>query len=347
MDLQDAVRFSLHRLNLEFTSPGSIFSIYSLATSLTIGFCALAWLHWKRRGRIKLRALARAIFAQKLLLRESTLADLQLFIISVIFMPAIVTGLVISANTVASSVHTMLNGLFGVIEPFACCSLWTRISSTVVLFIAYEIGYWIDHYLKHRVPFLWEFHKLHHTADVLTPLTNFRNHPIDNIVFGWMLAIFIGGASGVLAWLFNQPAQSFTVDGKNILFIIFLWTIGHLQHSQFWIPFRGFWGNLVLSPAHHQIHHSRDPAHYNRNLGSVLAIWDKAFGTLEIPAERNPRLFYGADNAGADPHSTYGILITPIIRAAFALGPGLGSLAKTGAETWSALSGKLSRARSG
>ena len=98
-----------------------------------------------------------------------------------------------------------------------------------------------------------------------------------NAFFGWMLAIFIGGASGVLAWLFNQPAQSFTVDGKNILFIVFLWTIGHLQHSQFWIPFRGVWGNLILSPAHHQIHHSRDPAHYNRNLGSVLAIWDRAF----------------------------------------------------------------------
>ena len=347
MDLLGAVRFSLHRLNLEFTSPGSIFSIYSLATSLTIGCAALAWLHWKRRGRINFPALARAIFSKKLFLSESTLADIQLFIISVVFMPAIVTGLVISANTVASSVHAMLDGLLGAIEPVACCSLWTRIFSTVVLFLAYEIGYWVDHYLKHRVPFLWEFHKLHHTADVLTPLTNFRNHPIDNIVFGWMLAIFIGGASGVLAWLFNQPGQAFTVDGKNILFIIFLWTIGHLQHSQFWIPFRGVWGNLILSPAHHQIHHSRDAAHYNRNLGSVLAIWDKAFGTLEIPDEKNPRLVYGADNAGADPHSTYGILVTPIIKALQTLPPALDGLLRSGAEAWSALSGKVSRPRNG
>ena len=347
MDLNSAVRFALHRLNLEFTSPGSIFSIWSLATSLSIGCGALAWLHWKRRGRTNVRALKRAVFVPKLWLRESTLADIQLFVISVVFMPAVVTGLVISGNAVASSVHAMLDRLFGATDSFACCSLWTKLFSTLVLFLAYEIGYWVDHYLKHRVPFLWEFHKLHHTADVLTPLTNFRNHPIDNIVFGWMLAIFIGGASGVLAWLFGQQAQSFTVDGKNILFIVFLWTIGHLQHSQFWIPFRGVWGNLVLSPAHHQIHHSRDPAHYNRNLGSVLAIWDRAFGTLEIPPEKNPRLVYGADNAGADPHSTYGILITPIIRAVLTLRPALESLAKTGVEAWSALTGKMSRPRNG
>ena len=347
MDLYSAARFSLHRLNLEFTSPGSIFSIYSLATSFTVGFCALSYLHWKRRGRTNFRALSRAILSQKLWLRESTLADIQLFIISVVFMPAIVTGLVISASAVATSTHAVLDSLFGAVGPFVCCSVWTKIFSTIVLFLAYEIGYWVDHYLKHRVPFLWEFHKLHHTADVLTPLTNFRNHPIDNIIFGYMLAFFIGGASGVLEWLFNQHTQSFTVDGKNILFIIFLWTIGHLQHSQFWIPFRGVWGRLILSPAHHQIHHSRDPAHYNRNLGSVLAVWDWAFGTLEIPTTKNPHLVYGADNAGAAPHSTFGILVTPMIQAAQTLRPTLENLIRSGGEAWSAFSDKTSRSRNG
>ena len=347
MDLYSAARFSLHRLNLEFTSPGSIFSIYSLATSFTVGFCALSYLHWKRRGRTNFRALSRAILSQKLLLRESTLADIQLFIISVVFMPAIVTGLVISSSAVATSTHAVFDSLFGAIGPFACCSLWTKIFSTIVLFLAYEIGYWVDHYLKHRVPFLWEFHKLHHTADVLTPLTNFRNHPIDNIIFGYMLAFFIGGASGVLEWLLNQHTQSFTVDGKNILFIVFLWTIGHLQHSQFWIPFRGVWGRLILSPAHHQIHHSRDPAHYNRNLGSVLAVWDWAFGTLEIPTTKNPHLVYGADNAGAAPHSTFGILVTPMIQAAQTLRPTLENLIRSGGEAWSAFSDKTSRSRNG
>ncbi len=161
------------------------------------------------------------------------------------------------------------------------------------------------------------------SADVLTPLTNFRNHPIDNLVFGYMLAFFIGGASGLLDWVFAQKTAIFSVDGKNLIFIFFLWTIGHLQHSEFWIPFRGLWGYLILSPAHHQIHHSRDPAHFNRNLGSVLAIWDWLFGTLEIPPERNPKLVFGAEQDGANPHSLYGILVTPMINSIHAFFFGL------------------------
>ncbi|WP_457797574.1 sterol desaturase family protein [Methylocystis sp. S23] len=201
-------------------------------------------------------------------------------------MPAVVGALVVSSNTVSKAVHSMLAGAFGAIEPFDCGDLAMKLISTVVLFLAYEIGYWVDHYLKHRVSFLWELHKLHHTADVLTPLTNFRNHPLDNIVFGYMLALFIGAASGLLEWLFGRNVEMFSVNGKNIIFICFLWTIGHLQHSQFWIPFSGMWGRVILSPAHHQIHHSCDPKHFNRNLGSVLAVWDWMFGTLEIPCEK-------------------------------------------------------------
>lgn len=319
MDIYGALRFSVGRISSELFSAGSIFSAYSLATTFLIAVCALAYRRKMRRGRVNLRAIARAIFNKKILLTKSSAADVNLFVLSVVLMPVVVGALVISTNAVATVVSAALRGSFGAIAPVACCDLSIKVFSTVVLFLAYEIGYWVDHYLKHRIAFLWEFHKVHHTAEVLTPVTNFRNHPIDNIFFGYMLAIFIGSASGALAWLFGRTTESFTIDGKNILFIFFLWTIGHLQHSQFWIPFRGIPGHLVLSPAHHQIHHSTDPKHFNRNFGSVLAIWDWMFGSLEIPSTTNPRLKYGVDGGGADPHSVVGILATPIIRAAAAL----------------------------
>ncbi|MBM3576947.1 MAG: sterol desaturase family protein [Alphaproteobacteria bacterium] len=319
MDIYDALRFSVARISNELFSAGSIFSAYSLATTFLIAVCALAYQRKMRRGRANLRAIARAVFDKRILLTRSFAADVNLFVLSVVLMPVVVGALVISTNAVATVVSGALNGLFGARAPIACCDLSIKVFSTVVLFLAYEIGYWVDHYLKHRIPFLWEFHKVHHTAEVLTPVTNFRNHPIDNIFFGYMLATFIGAASGALAWVFGRTTESFTVDGKNILFIFFLWTIGHLQHSQFWIPFRGVLGNIILSPAHHQIHHSTDPKHFNRNFGSVLAIWDWMFGSLEIPSTTNPRLKYGVDGAGADPHSVVGILATPIVRAAAAL----------------------------
>lgn len=323
MNLSDAIQFSFKRIEIELFSPGSVFSIYSLLASFSCAILILTLWRYRRRGRVNLRALWRAIFSRNLLIRDSTLADINLFILSVVLMPVIVGGLVISSNSVAFSVHAAMSQLFGAFGGIDLGPFSKKIISTLILFLAYEIGYYVDHYLKHRVSVLWELHKLHHTADVLTPLTNFRNHPIDNLVFGYMLAFFIGGASGVLDWVFAQKTAIFSIDGKNLIFIFFLWTIGHLQHSEFWIPFRGLWGYLILSPAHHQIHHSRDPAHFNRNLGSVLAIWDWLFGTLEIPPERNPKLVFGAEQDGANPHSLYGILVTPMINSIHALFFGL------------------------
>jgi sterol desaturase/sphingolipid hydroxylase (fatty acid hydroxylase superfamily) len=321
MDLQGAIRFSKARIATELFSAGAIFSVYSLATSFLVGFFALAYLRRKRRGKPGYRTITRAILSKRnILTHDSSIADVKLFVLSVVFMPAVVGALVVSTATVSNTVHAALLNIFGALDPPGCCETAIRIVSTVVLFLAYEIGYWVDHWLKHRIPVLWSFHRLHHTAEVLTPLTNFRNHPVDSIVFGYMLAMFIGGASGVLAWVFDGNVHSYAVDGKNILFILFLWTIGHLQHSQLWIPFGGRWGRIVLSPAHHQIHHSNDPRHYNRNFGSVLAIWDGFFGTLEIPTAENPRLAYGAAGAGEDPHSTTGILVAPLIDGAREVG---------------------------
>lgn len=340
MDIYDALRFSVARISNELFSAGSIFSVYSLATTFVIAVCALAYRRKLRRGRVNLRAIARAIFDKRLLLTKSFVADVNLFVLSVVLMPVVVGALVISTNAVATVVSAALQTSFGARPPVVCCDWSIKVFSTVVLFLAYEIGYWVDHYLKHRIAFLWEFHKVHHTAEVLTPVTNFRNHPIDNIFFGYMLAMFIGSASGVLAWTFGRTTESFTVDGKNILFLFFLWTIGHLQHSQFWIPFRGLLGHIVLSPAHHQIHHSTDPKHFNRNFGSVLAVWDWMFGSLEMPSTNNPRLKYGVEEEGVDPHSSFGLLAIPIMRSAQALW-------RSPAEAWNALMERMEQRRQG
>ena len=100
---------------------------------------------------------------------------------------------------------------------------------TVFLFLAYELGYWVDHYLSHRIPVLWEFHKVHHTAEVLSPLTNFRMHPVDSVVFANILAIVLGVTGGVLAYL--QLGRPFEVGGTNLILVVFYFVTVHLQHS--------------------------------------------------------------------------------------------------------------------
>jgi sterol desaturase/sphingolipid hydroxylase (fatty acid hydroxylase superfamily) len=73
-------------------------------------------------------------------------------------------------------------------------------------------------------------------------------------------------------------------------------------------------GRLLMSPAHHQIHHSRDPAHFNKNLGSCLALWDWMFGTLYIPAAEREPLDFGVEPDREHAHTVRGELIAPFGR---------------------------------
>jgi sterol desaturase/sphingolipid hydroxylase (fatty acid hydroxylase superfamily) len=197
-----------------------------------------------------------------------------------------------------------------------------RAGLTLLAFVAYEFAYYADHYCKHKIPFLWAFHQTHHSAEVLTPLTVFRVHPLDTLIFVNITTLLIGAAHGAFLWCVGVPVNLYLVGSANILTVLFLFLLAQLQHSQFWMPLRGLAGHLVLSPAHHQLHHSIDPRHYNCNLGSCLAIWDWVFGTLDVPAAKSPRLKFGVAQASADPHRIFTLLLSPLGNALAALRPG-------------------------
>jgi sterol desaturase/sphingolipid hydroxylase (fatty acid hydroxylase superfamily) len=202
-----------------------------------------------------------------------------------------------------------LHGLFGPRPPAALPGWALRAGITLTAFLGYELGYYLDHVMKHKIPFLWAFHKTHHAAEVLTPLTVFRVHPIDTLIFVDIVAATAGLAHGAFTYAAGRSVGIYLVDGTNVLFIACFFLLAQLQHSQFWIPLRGLPGRILLSPAHHQLHHSVDPAHHNRNFGSFLAVWDWAFGTLAVPASRSPGLRFGVDQEA--PHRLATLLLTP------------------------------------
>src|SRR5579864_248392 len=80
---------------------------------------------------------------------------------------------------------------------------------------------------------------------------------------------------------------------SGVLFAVYMAGWGHLQHSQFWLSCTGLAGRIFLSPAHHQIHHSNNPIHFDKNFGAGLAVWDWLFGTLHIPQRFNEHLRFG------------------------------------------------------
>jgi sterol desaturase/sphingolipid hydroxylase (fatty acid hydroxylase superfamily) len=293
-------------------SPGT-FSLASLVSALCV---AMLFLGLKRRRRpLRLRVLLRALFPRRLRRSRSARADVAFFFFTFFLVGLLFGWAVVSIHVIDNGINQLLSANFGA-QPMRLGGWTATVLMTFVLFVAYELGYWIDHYLSHNVPFLWEFHKVHHTAEVLSPLTNFRVHPVDTIVFNNILAVVMGIAGGFAHFLLGRGASPLAVADSNVIVLAFFFLIGHLQHTHFWIAFTGFWGRIILSPAHHQIHHSTDPAHFNRNLGSFLAVWDWMFGTLYMPTKTRQKLDFGVEPKGREAHTVTGGLITPVLRAA-------------------------------
>jgi sterol desaturase/sphingolipid hydroxylase (fatty acid hydroxylase superfamily) len=303
------------RLLLFLVSPGNAWSIPWLFVALCL---AIAFTLDGRRRPVPVRVLRRAIFPRRIWGGRSARADYLLMLFNLIS-PALYFGWVLlPLAPLRSLVVRALIVAFGAPFPIQLPAAAAIALSTVVFYLSYEIGYWIDHRLKHRYEVLWRFHAVHHTAEMLTPLTNFRVHPVDTVMFLNVLIVTNGIAGALLLYFFGSHQLAFTIGGTNVIVLAALGLIGTLQHSHFWIVFPSPWNRILLSPAHHQLHHSRDLRHHNSNFGSTLALFDWLFGTLTIPERERPRLAFGVAGI-ADPHGFKATMLRPFAEASRAL----------------------------
>ncbi|QUD90479.1 sterol desaturase family protein [Phenylobacterium montanum] len=301
--------------------PGSSFSVYSLAAAFLIATAAMMLQRRARGRRWNLKLIPRAMFPRRILRSASTRSDLGFFMLNLFALGGLIGWGLLSYSTVAHWTAGELTGLFGQRSPVPLNPWLVRGLLTLALFLAYEFAYWLDHWLAHTVPVLWEFHRVHHTAETLTPLTVFRVHPVDTLKFFNILAIVTGLVGGAGGYLAGRLTDDINLDGSNLILLGFIFVTVHLQHSHVWIAFTGRWGRVFASPAHHQIHHSADPAHFGKNLGSCLAVYDWLFGTLRIPAKAREPIVYGVEAGEEAPHTITGGLITPFVRALESLAP--------------------------
>lgn len=162
---------------------------------------------------------------------------------------------------------------------------------TLALFLVDDFVRWWVHYLMHKIPELWEFHKVHHSAEVLNFATAERIHPVEVIITTFAMAIGVGIVNGIFIAFFGNQLTVLTVFGSNIFLAVFNIFGGVLRHSPFWISFGPRIERWVISPAMHQIHHSDKPEHFDKNMGGSLAVWDRLFGTIHIPNGREVEAF--------------------------------------------------------
>ena len=191
-----------------------------------------------------------------------------------------------------------------------------------------DLMVFVSHYLMHNVPVLWHFHQVHHSAEVLTPVTVYRVHPVEDVVSGITSAAVGAFVSTTYTLLSDEDVNLFTLFGVNIVTLSFLSFGFALRHTHIWLSYGPVFSWIFISPAQHQIHHSIDAKHWNKNYGYMLAIWDALLGTLYIP-RRHESLRYGLPNV--DPRDFLGVprlYFLPFMKAVRSLTPEVRSKAR-------------------
>lgn len=153
--------------------------------------------------------------------------------------------------------------------------------------------YW-SHRLFHWGPF-WRLHALHHRPAVLTPITAFRFWPPEVACHLFAFSLGEGIAFGVASQLFGLGVTPVIWLGVNVFLLAWFLAFSHLRHSHVPLPFPNWLSHVLVSPHMHQAHHSVDPAHHQRNLGTALALWDWMFGTLYLP-HAGEKFRFGVDS---------------------------------------------------
>jgi sterol desaturase/sphingolipid hydroxylase (fatty acid hydroxylase superfamily) len=277
----------------DFIDAGSRLSLWYFPSTILIA----AYIWWRRGRQTSLLAF---LFPKYIYRHPSNLVDIKIFLVNNLLVVAGVLSVFAFTPAVVVHVIHLLSGTTG--EPYVAPPMsWTRsLAATVIMVLTLDLCKYIAHYVHHESPVLWPFHALHHSAEVMTPLTASRNHPVVLVVRLLVQSLLMGAAQGVMLFLLIGKIDLLTVGSANAAYVMFNFFGANLRHSHVWVSYGRFWEHIFISPAQHQVHHSIEKRHYNKNYGEIFAIWDWAFGTLYIP-EKDEVIRFGLGDANGAP----------------------------------------------
>jgi len=146
---------------------------------------------------------------------------------------------------------------------------WPAWMQLLTLFVIRDFIHWNVHRLLHRVPRLWEFHKVHHSVLQMGFAAHLRFHWMETIVYRVIEYI-------PLAMIGFGIQEFFAVHLVAL-------TIGHINHANFRPPI-GPLRYIFNSPQMHIWHHAKElPARKGANYGLSLSVWDWIFRTVHWP----------------------------------------------------------------
>ena len=142
---------------------------------------------------------------------------------------------------------------------------WTQL---VIIFLIRDFMQYNIHRLLHHYPWMWNFHKVHHSTETMGSSALMRYHFMENIIYRTLEYI-------PLAMMGFGITDFFIVH-------IFTFVIGQISHSNLYLPL-GKLKYILNGPQMHLLHHSKEfPKQHPRgfNYGITLSLWDYLFKTV-------------------------------------------------------------------
>jgi len=156
---------------------------------------------------------------------------------------------------------------------------WVAVITAVVLL---DLAVYAQHWLLHRVGFLWRLHRAHHTDQEFDVTTGLRFHPLESLFATSVTLLFILAIGAppiaVLTWQVLSTALNF-IEHANVRIPACVDSVLRL---------------LLVTPDMHRIHHSAAARESRANLANMFSWWDRLFGTyLAEPAAGHERMVFG------------------------------------------------------
>ena len=182
--------------------------------------------------------------------------------------------LIALSNTVAEFFNDILASFNLSISSFQLFDVdkLPKVLGLFIFFIVADFVQWNTHRLLHRIPFLWNFHKVHHSVKEMGFAAHLRYHWMEPVVYKTILYIPLAIIGGF--------------DAQDVAIIHFFnITIGHLNHANLGWDYSKL-KYIFNNPKMHIWHHAKKlPNHvrYGVNYGITLSLWDYLFKTNYIP----------------------------------------------------------------
>ena len=155
-----------------------------------------------------------------------------------------------------------------------------------LLFVLEDFAFYLEHLTDHSSRLFWAVHVTHHSSTEFNLTTGFRSSVLQPLY----------------RFLFFLPIVFLGFQPMDILLMFSITQIyGILVHTQFVRKMPKWFEAVFVSPSHHRVHHASNVLYLDKNMGMVLIIWDKLFGTFQREEESVPVKF-GITKMPGDPY---------------------------------------------